>query len=239
MVSYDVTSEYEPSKTLTTLYHANNLCSSIPLQVCIELGLVKDGKVDVRRLVDPPATFELLYSDPLLSELFAVYKSIPLLTHPDGTTMVESSAMVFYLCDRFDLKGKLHPKLGPDASAKDIIKRSHYYQGIVYAGTEIAPILHTAYGVCYGIEHDKRDKKQLESLRSKWQTRVVRHLEHQMKDGRKFYLGDTYSAVDFTIAYYLRTAEFFELGVLDTDVEREYYERVKDIPSFKQVYDLQ
>lgn len=236
MPNVEFATDFTPSKTVETLYHSRWLSSSMPYQVANELGLVDDGRLEIRRLPDAPDGLMKLHQIPELGNLMPVRRCLPLLVLPDGTTMVESAAIVLYFVNRYDKEGKIHPLLPEKPTQEQVVQYSHFYQGIIYAIVEVGKITDAAFEAVYNIKEEDRDVKKIEKIRKDWDTRVVGHLKHQMRDGRPYYLGEEYSAVDMMFAYQMVVARWLDFGLCTSDFEKKYSDNLYKMKTYRAIY---
>lgn len=155
---------------------------------------------------------------------------VPVLAMPDGSAILESSAILLYIMETFDTAHKLHPAVG-DA------KRPLYLQAVAYVGAEAYRAVVGVFAECFMKPLEKRDRAKVDTAKEKYQTVVVEHLERHFADGRAYYLGSEFSAADIPFAYVLMTASFVEgEELLVSPTLTAYHSRLKERDSYKKLF---
>jgi glutathione S-transferase len=106
----------------------------------------------------------------------------------DGVVIVESAAIVLHLADRFPDK-RLAPPLGTP-------QRARYYQWIVYTIATIEPIT-AVMRQQHALPEDQRDPGALAKAQESFDT--CAGFISRALDGKKFLLGDDFSAADIML----------------------------------------
>ena len=148
--------------------------------------------------------------------------SVPVLVDGDQT-ILESSAAVLYLADRYPEK-----QLAPP-----VAERGAYYQWIVYAAATmddpaIKCLFHTAI-----LPPERRQAAIVEANRPACETAVA-HLERSLA-GRTWLLGERFSAADIAVGYALNILDALGL-VAGAPQTAAYLARLRARPAFKAVY---
>ncbi len=180
--------------TVLTLYHTKWACSSIPLWALLELE-VPETEVAV-----VPVSHKQLQSDTTIAEI-SPRRMVPVLAHPDGTTIAESGAILLYVLEKFDTEHKLHP-------APNSPLRAKFLQHIFYVVAEACSVVVRLYLVTLKPK-EKRDSAVVEPLMKKYNTVVVEYLERELDHGKRPYLlGEEFTAADMAFGYIIMTAAF-------------------------------
>ena len=139
--------------------------------------------------------------------------------------MIESAAMCLALADAHADKG-LAPELGsPD--------RARYYEAIVYAISTIDEAVIPMYLHTKVLPPDLRDLKVIEAKMPTW--KIAAELLTNRLGGRKFIVGDKFSAADIVVGYDLVLA--LEIGLLTSYPElATYAKRLIERPTFRKVF---
>jgi glutathione S-transferase len=139
--------------------------------------------------------------------------------------MIESSAMVLYLTEKFPDK-KLAPPVGTP-------ERGLYFQWIVYAAATVdEPVISTLFHtVVYPPEKRKADV--VERHKPTCET-AVRFVEASL-DGKSYLTGSDFTAADVAMGYVMNIAD--NLGMTaDAPRTKAWLERLRARPAFKKVY---
>lgn len=209
-----------------TLYVVPYHSSSMPHQVLLELD------VPASEFVVKALTAEVQQKDPEFQKI-SHRRKVPAVHFPDGTSIVEAGAIVFYMLERFDKEGKLHP-LPTDGHSVD---RARFLQGIVYAVTEGYKTAMVLFFLCYNIEKKDRDQTKLEAAKDTCRVAIIDHLLKELKQGqRKYYLGDKFSAADIMMGYMLMTMNYCDCGMMDNEIINEYFGRLTCRPAYKTLF---
>ncbi|HAI97377.1 MAG: glutathione S-transferase [Cycloclasticus sp.] len=142
----------------------------------------------------------------------------------EGFVLTESAAIVTYLGDKYPAQG-LIPPAGTQQRAK-------YDEGCFFILTELEQPLWTIGKHTFVFPEDKRVPAILDVAR--WEfLKACKALEKNLS-GKKFALGDQFSAVDILLAHTLRWADAF--GVASgSQVLDDYRDRMSARPSFAKV----
>jgi glutathione S-transferase len=138
---------------------------------------------------------------------------VPALVH-DGHTIFETSAIALYLTDLFP-DAKLGPKVG-DAN------RGEYLSWLAYRSGVLEPAFMERR---FGIKHvygamGWAPPEEVEEV-----------LNNQLK-GRKYFLGDNFSALDIVIGGGIYYMTLFKM-MAETPLLKDYCARITDRPAFK------
>lgn len=216
----------EPEKGVPTLYHGQWMCSSIPLQIVRELSIPSD-KLAVREILGD--TMQKLRTDPVLLRI-SPRRVLPVLVMPDGSVIVEAVAISLWLLETFDVSGKLHPRPGDPTRAK-------FLQGMVYAAAEGYKATMSIFMLCFMTAKNDRDKAKISEAKEKhWQRVVVEHLRQELQDGRDYYTGSEFTAVDIAFGYLLVCAETCDEDLISEDFLKAYNARLKKREAYKKLY---
>ncbi len=205
-----------------TLYHVEWGCSSIPLWALLALE-VPETEVAV-----VPVSHAQLASDPTLAEISPRHV-VPVLAYPDGTTIVESGAILLHLLEKFDTERKLHP-------APNSPLRAKFLQHLFYVAAEALSVVIGLYYVTR-TPKEKRDRADVEPLMKKYNTVVIEYLERELDHGKRPYLlGEEFTAADMAFGYVVMTAAFCDgeegEDTLVNEVVKSYHIRCSQHESF-------
>jgi glutathione S-transferase len=227
----------EPTANMWNIYHAPGFSSAIVVQIAQELGLIESNKMVVNAIKPSEGgdSIQVLKTDPVLGRL-SPRRVLPVAVLPDGSTMCETGAIALAILETFDKAGKLHPVAGKgDISAT----RAQFLQGIVYAVTEGYPSVMKIFELCYCVPKEKRDSEAIAELkRTSFQPVVEAHLVRVLTDGREYYLGAEFSAVDACFGYILMVAAYCDAGVVGHRLVLAYHARLSAMKSYKELYDM-
>lgn len=154
---------------------------------------------------------------------------LPVLEFPDGSTMIESGAIVLYLLETFDKEGKLHPL--PGAAT-----RTKFLQAVVYVAAECYKASDRVFFLCFGIDKKARDQEKLKAACDAFRKVVTDHLLQEMGHHQKYYLGDDFSAADVVFSYPLRFAEYCDCGLIEDGPVKDYFVRLKERDAYNLLY---
>jgi len=219
------------ASVVPTVYHIQFWCSSRVVNLARELGLgpeqLKIEVVDEKKLKEDP---DFVKRNPL--------KVLPYYESGTGFSMVESGAIVQHLLELYDKEHKLHPAPAEaGASPEAIEKRAKFLQWVYYGPASMYHAVLPIFFKCFGVDKDKRDREALKPLVEKWTNKVITILKAELSDGRKFLLGEEFSAADIIVSYDLMTASFTgEEELLADPVIRSYFERVSARPAYIATY---
>lgn len=151
-------------------------------------------------------------------------------TYVEGNlVLVESSAIILHLLRKYDSNHQLSPK---DQNSDEY---SYFLQWLFYSPATLYP---TSTPIMLDREEpeDTRAKAYIEKLEKKWKNQQSKFLSKEVK-GKKFILGDQFSAADIALSYSLLAVSY--LGLLEDPILKEYYERLSSRESFKKTYPLE
>ena len=210
-----------PVPAIPTLYHCKWFCSSIPFQAIKELGLQE--KVAVEEV-----TMEKLKTDPAIAEVNP-RQVLPFLRLPSGQTIVEAAAILMYLLENYDVDYKMHPA----PRSKD---RAKFFQGVVFGVAEGYKTVVPIFMLSFGKKREERDREKIEELKKKFDHTVIGHIKHEFSDGRDYYLGEQFSAVDMVFGYVLMTAAFADEDLLTDPIVKAYHDRLAARETYMALY---
>jgi glutathione S-transferase len=225
----------EPTMGMWNIYHAPWLCSSIPVQIVMELGLEEANKVVVHTIPSSPTVDarNVLKTDPVLLRLSPRHV-LPVAVLPDGSSMCESAAISLAILETFDKAGKLLPVPGNGELSP---KRAQFLQGVVYAVAEGYPSVMKLFDKCYHIPKVKRDNVAIAELkRTSFEPVVEAHLGRILADSRDYYLGAEFSAVDVCFGYVLMVAEYCDADLVGHPLVVAYHARLAARKSYKELF---
>ncbi len=183
----------------------------------------------------------------MLEEVGAIYEVVRLsfakgehktpeymMIHPHGSVpalvdgdlkLIESSAIVMHLADKFPDKG-LAPALGS-------ADRAHYYRWMVYTPATVDPVLETLTMQMRFLPEAQRNADILASAQRKFKN-IAAVLEHAV-DGRKYIVGDSFTGADVVVASAIGWIGF--LGMLgDHPKLAAYSQPHTERPAFKRAH---
>jgi glutathione S-transferase len=224
-----------PIPGVWNIYHAPKFCSSIPVQIAMELGLVEANKV-VIHAIPYDSIWEshvVLKADPVLGKL-SPSRKLPVAVLPDGSTMCEAGAIAHAILENFDKSGILHPVSEKiDISAT----RAQHLQGVVYAVTEGFPSVRNVFRLGFGVPKEKRDNTAIAEIkRTSFKPVVEEHLARILADGRGYYLGEKFSAADVCFRYILLVASMCDADLVGHPIVAGYQLRLAARKSFKELF---
>lgn len=161
----------------------------------------------------------------------AVYsprRVVPFLVLPDGTSIVESAAILLHFLETFDTTHKLHPAPGH-------VDRPRFLQGVVFGVAEGYKTVMSVFLLCMNIKKEDRDQTNLVPAKKKFEDVFLKHLIQQL-EGREYYLGDQFSAADIVLGYILMTAEYVEEGLTEDPVVKAYHARLKARTTYQKLF---
>lgn len=205
-----------------TLYHVPWFCSSVPYQLILELA-IPPSSLDVITITEA----QLRTSSEI--EFLSPRRLVPFIAFPDGSVLLELGAIVLYMCETFDTEHTLHPAPGDP-------RRPRFFQGVVYAVAEAYRAVMDVFRETVGKADNGINKPVVAKLRDRFYTVVVEHLVLELEEqGRMYYLGDEFSAVDILFGYILMTAKCTDAGLLENEFVREYHDRIVERPAYKEL----
>lgn len=151
----------------------------------------------------------------------------------DGIYLFESAAICLYLTERFGDKNNA-PSLGS-------LERAKLYQWCFFAMTELDA--HTLYVINKhgGSLKEKYGKSEVavKTAMEGFETQITK-VENELKDGRKFIIGDNFSVADILLGTCIESAIRLKTYVpLNTPfICIEYWERLKKREAFIKAYSL-
>lgn len=150
--------------------------------------------------------------------------SVPALVDGD-LTLVESSAIVMHLADKYPEK-KLAPPLGSD-------ERAQYYRWMVYVPATVDPALEAITFHTRLLPEEKRVPAIAEDGKRRLAT-ITKVLEDAV-DGREYVVGDSFTAADVLIASAIGWMGF--LGMLgDYPKLAAYLGRMQQRPAYQRAH---
>jgi glutathione S-transferase len=199
--------------SMLTIYHVPGTRSVRVIWLCAELGLP-------HQVV--PISFSAEYrSSPEWRKLSPLGK-VPAMTDGDFT-LFESGAMVQYLLDRYG-GGRLQPKAGTE-------QHGLYLQWSWFAEATFArPI-----GEIFNHRRVFGEERQIPAVLEEMTGRVVQCLGalEQALQGRRFLLGDEFTAADIMMGYSVMLAR--RVATIDGQPNlTAYWERLSSRPAFQQ-----
>jgi glutathione S-transferase len=154
--------------------------------------------------------------------------------HPHGVvpalvdgdlTLVESSAIVLHLADKFPDK-HLAPPLGTN-------ERAQYYRWIVYIPATVDPVLETLTMQLKFTPEDKRNHGAIDSAKRKLEN-IAKVLEGAL-DGRQYIVGESFTAADIIVASAIGWMGF--IGLLgDHPKLAAYLENLQKRPAYQRAH---
>jgi len=147
---------------------------------------------------------------------------VPALTD-DGTTLIESAAMILHLADK---AGKLAPPVGG-------MDRARYYQFVIYASATLDShavqyFFHTAF-----FPPERRDPAKAEAAKPQLVT-AIDFLERELGDA-EYLVGNEFSAADVAVGYPLALMAQSKL-LEGRERISAYFGRLAARPAFKRVF---
>jgi glutathione S-transferase len=227
----------EPTAGKWNIYHSQRFCSSIPVQIASELGLVGSNKIVVNAITPSEGVdaIQVLKTDYVLGRL-SPRRVLPVSVLPDGSTMCEAGAISLSILETFDKAGKLHPVAGEGGISAT---RAQFLQGVVYAVAEGFPSAMKLFYLCHRVPKEKRDNEAIAELkRTSFQPVVEAHLVRVLADGREYYLGPDFSAVDAAFGYVMYVAAYCDADVVSHPLVLAYHARLAARKSYKELYEI-
>lgn len=146
--------------------------------------------------------------------------SVPALVDGD-LRLIESSAIVMHLADKFPEKN-LAPALGTD-------ERAQYYRWIVYVPATVDPVLETLTVQLKFTPEEKRSPQVIENAKRKLES-ILKVMETAVT-GRKYVVGDSFTAADVVLGSALAWVAF--LGLMgDHPALAAYMGGLQERPAF-------
>jgi glutathione S-transferase len=195
------------------LYHYAKSRSTRALWLLEELGLEYDAEM----LPFDPRAFRL--ADHLEIES---YGALPMLLD-DAYAGSESIAVVQYLLDRY-AAGKLIPDRDSDAYGP-------FLEWLQFGENKLMDPLTQLLQHSVLLPEAERDKKAADQAR-----RVFRHFARTVDtalEGKRYLLGEEFSAADIVVGYALFLADDFGVFPQGLGNLSEYYARLRERPAFK------
>lgn len=219
-----------PAPVVPTLYHVSWFYSSIAVQIARELP-IDDSSLKIKTI-----SSDELRAGSLILEV-SPRRVVPAIALPDGTSITEVGAIVLYMLETFDTSGKLHPLIGD-------VRRPRFLQAMFYVVSECYKAAFQVFLLCFRIDpkferidREERDEQCWKAATDKFRAVVINHLVREIGDGRrKYYLGNSLSAADFMFGYILMWVDSCDEGLLDHEVVKQYYGRLKERPLHKELY---
>jgi glutathione S-transferase len=150
--------------------------------------------------------------------------SVPALVDGD-LTLVESSAIVMHLADKFP-NARLAPPIGSN-------ERAHYYKWMVYVPATLDPVLEAITMHTRFLPEDKRVPAIAEDAKKRWGS-LARVLEEAV-GGKAYVVGDTFTAADVIVGSAIGWVMF--LGMLDDHPKLAAYNAgLSARPAFQRAY---
>jgi len=192
------------------LYHAPQSRSVRPRWLLEELGVPYDV-VQLSTTDGSTKTPEHMKRHP--------HGAVPVL-EDDGLTMFESAAICLYLADKYPEK-----KLAPAVGSKE---RAPYYQWVVYTMATIEPPILDVFLNTVQLPEAERSAKVAEEGRKNFKD-VAATLSKAL-EGKKYLLGDQFSAADVMVGSTLAWGSF--MGLLEgLPVLQQYVARLNERPA--------
>jgi glutathione S-transferase len=139
-----------------------------------------------------------------------------------GVTMFESAAIVMYLADRHPEK-RLAPPVGSPL-------RASYYQWMCFVPATMEPPLATVFDQQTKLPEAERSPRVIDAAKARWRT-VCAALDRAV-DGKKYILGDEFSAADIMVGSALAWSK--AMGLLEEQPRLvAYSKRAADRPAFR------
>ncbi len=190
---------------MLTLIHRPQTRSASIVWLLEELGVPYEKKIVTLRAADGTGARDPANPHP--------HGKVPALVH-DGHTIFETSAIALYLTDLFP-NAKLGPKVG-DAN------RGEYLSWLAYRSGVLEPAF---------MERRFEIKHVFGAMGWAPPEEVEEVLNNQLK-GRKYFLGDEFSALDIVIGGGINFMMMFKM-MAETPLLKDYCARITDRPAYK------
>ncbi len=192
---------------MLTLFHAPKSRSGSLVWVLEELGVPYETKiVDIRR-ADGSGAWDPANPHP--------HGKVPCLQH-DGQRIFEIAAITLYLTDLFP-EAKLGPRVGDP-------KRGEYLSWLAYRPGVLEPAMIMR----------RLEVKHIPGMMGWAEAGEVEAALNSALAGRKYLLGDEFSAADITLGGTINFMMTFKL-MNETPVFKDYAERITSRPAFKRM----
>ncbi|KAF2078561.1 hypothetical protein CYY_000184 [Polysphondylium violaceum] len=154
---------------------------------------------------------------------------IPFYTEGDDFSLIESSAILLHLLDKFDTDKKL-------SNWVDGKQKARFYELLLFHPTTIYPAVQQVFAqTLFQPGHPAYNPQVTETNTKIWNEEIVPHLSKHL-GSQKFFFGDEYSVADIILSYPLVLAN--DLGLLTPQHKAlyDYYSRISQRPSFQEIY---
>ncbi|GAM29222.1 hypothetical protein SAMD00019534_123980 [Acytostelium subglobosum LB1] len=203
------------------LYHIPYFVSSVTALCVYELGI--EDKVEV--VIVGPQEMKDDYH-------FMKHPQgkIPFYTEGDDFTLIESSAIMLYLLEKYDAVDKRLTNFA------DLHQRGKFYQFLLNCPSQIYPnfVQLYSYRVLFPEGHPARNDKMIATSLDVWHLEIAPFLVAEL-GSKQYIVGDQFTAADCLVGYNIVLAEMLgELSEYPTLVA--YLERIKSRPSFTRIF---
>jgi len=192
---------------MLTLFHAPNSRSASVVWLLEELGVPYETKIVNIRRGDGSGARDPANPHP--------HGKVPCLEH-DGQRMFEIAAIALYLTDRFP-EAKLGPRVGDP-------KRGEYLSWLAYRPGVLEPAMMMR----------RLNVKHVPGAMGWAEAGEVEEVLGAVLSGRKYLLGDEFSAADVTLGGTINFLMSFKL-MNETPVFKDYAARITSRPAFKRM----
>jgi glutathione S-transferase len=143
----------------------------------------------------------------------------------EGKQLIESVAICFLLAERYPEKG-----LRPNPKSPHY---SSYYQWGVYSAATVDPLIANIFTHTQFLPTHLRRPELVEWSKKEYAV-ANKFVEEYFADGKKYALGDEFTAADLMIGFPMFTGRMF--GILEGKNVNAYVDRLSERPAFKRAF---